>query len=166
MAEGLVTPGHARGAYGVVLTEGDSPSDAPRVDAAATEGLRAELRGARLGRGPLPAAPAATLPEGHRWLDTNVTLSPDDAASCGRCGHHLADAGQSYKTGLRMIETDLADTDRVWHDPTMYCDDVDLVFREFVCPGCATLIEVEMTFRDEPALEDKQLTPQRTAGKG
>lgn len=156
--DGMVTEEHAHSAYGVVFVPA-SAGAIPEVDVAATAELRAELRGRRIGAGPTPEAPPATLPSGHRWLDANLTLTPDDVAHCGRCGHHLAGAGENYKTGLSMIEHALVDSGRVWHDPTIYCDDVDLVYREFACPGCATLIEVETTFRDEPPLHDKQLVP-------
>lgn len=58
---------------------------------------------------------------------------------------------------MHVHERSLADSDRVWQNPAMYCDDVELVFRQFLCPGCGTLLEVEVTFADEPPLEDKRL---------
>ncbi|MFC9833677.1 hydantoinase B/oxoprolinase family protein [Rhodococcus sp. NPDC127530] len=153
---GLVTLDHARDVYGVVFLQPSNPTSASSVDEDATARLRASIRRDRLGHEPMSAGDRV-LPDGHRWLDENITVSPEGAAACGRCQTHLADPGESYKTGMRIFERPLGDTDRVWQDPATYCDDVDLVFRQFLCPGCGTLLEVEVTFADEPPLEDKRL---------
>jgi len=155
---GLVTVEHAADVYGVALAKLPDPATPSIVDEDATTRLRTRIRSERLGREPMPAS-APSLPEGHRWLDENVAVSPAGGASCARCQSHLADPGQSYKTGMHVHERALGDTDRVWRDPAYYCDDVELVFRQFVCPGCGTLLEVEVTFADEPPLEDKCLAP-------
>ncbi|MBN9742700.1 hypothetical protein DMP23_16585 [Amycolatopsis sp. A1MSW2902] len=148
--EGSVTAAHAGAVYGVVL-------DGEQIDREATEQRRAELRGRRLGRGPLPQAPEPVLPGGSRWLDENLVVSAAGETSCGRCRTGLAAAGGNYKLGCRAIETPLGTTERVWVDPTTYVDEDTLVFREFVCPGCGTLLETEVSLSALPPLHDKQL---------
>ena len=150
LEEGSVTGAHAAAVYGVVL-------DGESVDPEATDRRRAALRGARLGRGPLPEPPPAALPAGHRWLDETVVVSGAGETSCGRCGTGMAGPEENYKLGCRMVETPLGDTDRVWVDPTTYVDDETLVFREFVCSGCGTLVETEIALRAMAPLHDKQL---------
>ncbi|MFC7381458.1 hydantoinase B/oxoprolinase family protein [Sphaerisporangium rhizosphaerae] len=80
--DGKVSPEGARADYGVVL---DGPPDRPRVDAAATEALRAELRAA-------PAVPFfdrgpgyPTLSGGEPHADVDL-LDPDDAGNAGNAG--------------------------------------------------------------------------------
>ncbi|MFD6062804.1 hydantoinase B/oxoprolinase family protein [Rhodococcus wratislaviensis] len=146
---GSITTGHAEEVYGVVF-DGDS------IDRAAIEKYRQELRGRRLGRGPLPQPPRPTLPDGSRWLDENLVTSTA-GTSCGRCGTHLVDRGANYKDGCVMIETPLGKTDRVWVSPTNYVDEETLVFREFACCGCGCLVKTEIALQYMAPLHDKQL---------
>ena len=41
-------------------------------------------------------------------------------------------------------------------DPKTYIDE-EVVFREYACPGCATLIETEIILKSLPPVFDKQL---------
>ncbi|KXX60430.1 hydantoinase B/oxoprolinase family protein [Rhodococcus sp. LB1] len=151
LQEGAITEQHARDAYGAVLTGGV-------VDVDATERRRAELRGARIGSGPKPAPTPPQLQAGHRWLDENIALDPVGASHCARCGHHLGGPQQNYKLGCHAIETPLGDTDRVWISPSNYVDATDIVFRQYVCPGCATLLETDITLAGIAPIHDKELT--------
>jgi N-methylhydantoinase B len=148
--EGSVTAAHAEYAYGVVL-HGET------VDPEASARRREELRGRRLGREAMPQPPAPQRPEGHRWLDENIVVSGTGEQSCGRCRTTLAGPGENYKLGCRAVETPLGKTDRVWVDPQTYVDEDTLVFREFVCPGCATLLETEVSISSLAPVHDKQL---------
>jgi N-methylhydantoinase B len=148
--EERTSPEHAANVYGAV-------TDGARVDRERSRIRREELRGARLGSGPVPAPRPARLPEGGRWLDENIVLRQAGHACCARCDHELALPGQNYKLGCRVIETPVAETDRVWVDPSTYVDDADIVFRQFACPGCGTLLETEVTLRGLPPIHDKQL---------
>lgn len=151
ITEGLVSVKHARDAYGVVVRDGI-------VDERESIRLRERVRGERLGRDPMPEPSPPTLPEGNRWLDENLVVGPTGATACGRCGEHLAEQGANYKLGTAMIETALAESDRVLRDPTVYVDETNLVIREFVCKGCGGRVEMEVALSGTPPLLDKQLS--------
>lgn len=150
ITEGAVTTEHARAVYGVVIEDGT-------VDVEASQRRRAEIRGGRLGKEALPQPPEPSLPDGGRWLDENIVVESTGDQSCGRCRTHLAGPRENYKLGCRLLETPLGTTDRVWVDPQTYVDDDSLVFREFVCPGCGTLLETEATTSSIPPVHDKLL---------
>uniref|UniRef100_UPI00398978FA hydantoinase B/oxoprolinase family protein n=1 Tax=Mycetocola sp. TaxID=1871042 RepID=UPI00398978FA len=144
-----VTTKQARHAYGVVLN-GDA------VDADATRTLREELRGTRIGAGPLPEPDAATLPEGAVWLDDHLHVSATGAVGCARCGHPLSQPGDSYKTGAVPREIDLVENGLAWIDPRHYIDD-PVVMREFACPGCGVALASEVTRPEVAPLDDMVL---------
>jgi N-methylhydantoinase B len=151
--EGYVSAAAARATYGVVLGDDE-----------ATVRLRAELRGARLGGDPLDAPPLPTLPDGAVWLDEHLVVRADGTTACGRCEHELAGPGAGYKSGAVALEGTLMAADRVWVDPGHYVDD-EVVLRQFVCPGCATLLDNEVTLASLPPVEDKLLAPSLAAAR-
>lgn len=145
--EGYVSAEAARELYGVVVS-GEEPS----LDA--TTDLRARLRGERVGSAPLPAPPEPTLPEGAMWLDEHLVISAEGSTACARCGTELAGPGVGYKDGTVLIECQLDAAGLVWVDPAHYVDD-EVVLRQYVCPGCATLLDVEVTLAELPPADDK-----------
>lgn len=149
--EGYVSAEEAHSTYGVALDDGVA-------DLAVTVRLREEMRGSRLGGGPLAAPPAPSLPEGAAWLDEHLAVTADGSTVCARCAHGLADRGTSYKDGAVMIQRTLQSAGRVWIDPAHYVDD-EVVLRQYVCPGCATMLDNEVTLAELPPTPDKMLAP-------
>ena len=44
-------------------------------------------------------------------------------------------------------------------DPALFIDD-EVVFRQFFCPGCATLLENEVILASSPVVWDKHVAPE------
>lgn len=147
--EGYVSPEEARTAYGVVLTDEEA-------DVEATRRLRERLRGERLGREPMSEPPRAVLPEGGHWFDENLVMTAEGAVACGRCAHVLDESGRSYKSGTTMLQRTLEEVGRVWMPPSHYVDD-EVALRQYVCPGCGTLLENEVCLTALEPVDDKRL---------
>jgi acetone carboxylase gamma subunit len=81
--------------------------------------------------------------------------SGTDAAIHCRCGHRLGPASENYKLHALMREGPVQNAGP-WVDPHGLGGD-RFVCREFFCPGCATLLDVEIAQRGEPLLWDVRL---------
>ena len=69
-----------------------------------------------------------------------------------RCGQHLGPASQNYKREALLREGPVQNAGP-WVDPHRIGGD-RFVCREFFCPGCMALLDVEIAQRDEPILWD------------
>lgn len=154
--------------YGVVLTA------AGEVDIAATERRRAEIRQDRLARGrpgpssessahrPTPQTPSAGVRvpvlRFHESLD--VVESDDELIiACSRCGHEFCSAGDNYKRYALEIDQSL---EELAGHRVPSGEPYAGVYLEYVCPGCATLLEVDTfcpSVGGETPLWDVQLDP-------
>lgn len=76
--------------------------------------------------------------------------------ACAKCGHGLGPVDGNYKEELALRERDVEDLGDLWIDPSILLDE-DVVFREYLCPGCATRIATESCRRDDPIVQDLQL---------
>jgi acetone carboxylase gamma subunit len=75
---------------------------------------------------------------------------------CGKCGQALAPAGTSWKPFAvlsAMPVGQLPGASSAVHP--------DVVFRQFCCPGCGTLLDCETALPDDPFLDDI-VAPQRS----
>lgn len=148
--EGFVTVERARIDYGVVI-------DGETIDSSATEALRAEMRGARLGKGPVPRPASPALPANAIWLDGNLVAHKDGTTACARCRTVLDNSGRGFRHSCAIVEKDLLEAGRVWK-PTSHYIDADIVLREFACPGCGTLLETDVTVKGTPFINDRQIS--------
>ena len=74
------------------------------------------------------------------------------ACVCAGCGHVYGEAAENYKLGCLIHERDPVEV----HGS--FAPDPDwLVYREFYCPGCGALVEVESTPSCMPILHDVEL---------
>jgi acetone carboxylase gamma subunit len=73
-----------------------------------------------------------------------------------RCGHSLGPASENYKLHALVREGPVQNAGP-WVDPNRLGAG-RFVCREFFCPGCATLLDVEIAQRGEPILWDVRLT--------
>jgi N-methylhydantoinase B len=142
----LVSGRIARLLYGVVLDADGG------VDAAATERRRAEIRDERLSgtqQGGAVGGPASEPPDlaierpalqFHESLQI-VGEGPGARVRCRHCGQALGRADENYKLHAVRRDRDLEQlAGRPMPDGSPYLG----VLREYACPGCATLLQVDV----------------------
>ncbi|WP_436698787.1 hydantoinase B/oxoprolinase family protein [Nocardioides sp. BYT-33-1] len=112
--------------YGVVL------DDALAVDDAATDARRAAIRAERLGSAPALATGSADSEDG-RCLTPDLRVAADGHVRC-TCGHDLG-AGADWKRSAHRRTVPARA-----HGPLLRLHE-ELELREYVCPGCARLLE-------------------------
>lgn len=145
---GNVTPEWAQEAYGVVLDQD------LRVDTAATEKRRAELRRARVA-GVLPRERGRVDPARARRIAEGLLLV-DGTIACGKCTHEICPAGENYKLYCAVIERPVTAANPYILDPKVYVDD-EIVWRGYACPSCGLLLQGEIARPTDPPLWDIQL---------
>jgi N-methylhydantoinase B len=152
----LVTPEWAARTWGVVLT----PAGA--VDPVATAAARAELRDERR-----RAASAAPLDggEGERWTPEADGVRLSEALFCDlsrrppvyrcRCGHVLGSVDVAYK---QLAARAIYPVQRIGPEVNPHrIGGNRFELREFYCPRCFTLLEVEIARPHDPILDDARL---------
>jgi N-methylhydantoinase B len=153
--EGYVSPTAAREVYGVVV----GPEGA--VDLAGTVAARDALRDARRARARFPARapdpPRTARAVGRLSACVEVVpAGPALVARCAGCGAGLSRAPQSWKAGAGVAETtvgtrEYAALTGAWA-PRRAAGAA--VLREYVCPGCARLLETEVVLAGMPREDD------------
>ncbi|HWA80822.1 MAG TPA: hydantoinase B/oxoprolinase family protein [Acetobacteraceae bacterium] len=139
VALGYVTSHWAAELYGVILDAAGAP------DMTATAVKRREIRLSRLGGGEMKAAPSANSGEGRA-----LRISPDGHFCCA-CGADLGQVDRNWKdmASCRTVEPILCGPHLRLHE--------ELELREFSCPQCAALLELEVCRRDEQSLWNIEL---------
>ncbi len=128
--------------YGVALTT------AGAVDAVATARRRDEIRASRTGGGhqaePAPAVPpTGWQPDRriHESLDLGYGTDGGSAVRCRRCGWFVCRGDQNYKRHVvRSVRALDEYSGRTLPDGSAY----RAVLHEYACPGCATLLQVDV----------------------
>ncbi|HWD03668.1 MAG TPA: hydantoinase B/oxoprolinase family protein [Amycolatopsis sp.] len=148
--EAKVSRQAARDVYGVVL---DSDGE---VDADATRLRREEMVAAR--RGAAGIAADADLPRAQigsaEALDTNQALVDGRTVACRHCGAVLGELGEPYLAALPRVEAGpSAAGPHVWADSSTYVDE-PVVFRQVLCPGCATALLSQVVPTGHPISPD------------
>ena len=137
----VVSPRSAALIYGVVVDAAGS------LDAAATEARRAAIRDERrtgvrsatVGEGS-KAAPDGEVLRFHEALEI-VGAGAAAAVRCRRCGEGLGTAEENYKLHALRRDRPLDElAGRAMPDGSPYL----AVLREYACPGCATLLQVDV----------------------
>ena len=84
---------------------------------------------------------------------------------CVRCGHDLGDARSNYKHGCLVWERDPREVHRpiIEGTYTFAPDPSWCRILEFICPGCAALVEVEYRMMSASASRPSVLRPSRPA---
>ena len=85
---------------------------------------------------------------------TIVGNGPDAAIHC-RCGHRIGPASENYKSHVLHHEGPVQNAGP-FVDPNHVGGD-RFVCREFFCPACVTLLDVEIAQRGEPFVWDVRL---------
>lgn len=82
----------------------------------------------------------------------------NDRFHCAKCEHELGNVSEGIKRNLALRELDVEDLGNNWIDPALILDE-EIVFREFLCPECATRIFTESCRRDDPIVEEVRINP-------
>lgn len=143
--QGLVSTVAAEGVCGVVLR--GSPDLA--VDADATSQRRRELRCERIGRDvPADRCTRRDIPRSGRPLGEYLQYN-NRSIECTWCGERLAVAGERWKDRAARREAPSSAAGPLRETQK------DMVLRQFHCPGCATLLDTEVTLAADPPLYDE-----------
>ena len=94
-----------------------------------------------------------------RQVDHHLAIDDSGRIVCRRCGHDLGSAEQNFKEGAVLKVRSIQDANPLIVDPTLFIDD-EVVFRQFFCPGCATLLENEVILASSPVVWDKYVAPE------
>ncbi len=143
VSAGLVSDDAAREIYGVTLEAG-------AVDEVATDALRMRIRRDRLGTDvPAECARRAEVPYSERRIGEYLQQTRDGATQCTWCATEVAGAGRPWKAAAQVVRSPLS------RAGSHRSEDPDFSLVEFCCPTCATLLDVEVTWRDDPPLNDE-----------
>ena len=139
--QGLVTARSADLIYGVVLRT-DGAAD-PAATATRRDAIRAERR-TGVAAEPAPSFRSRTWTarvRPHEYLEIARGDAGETAVRCVRCGTALCAADANYKRHALRRDRDLGDlSGRPMPDGKPYLG----VYREYACPGCATLLQVDL----------------------
>jgi N-methylhydantoinase B len=156
---GLISLEIAETVYGIVL-DGDGA-----LDADATTARRDEIRAERL-RESKPAtegggdAGSVLVERGevaHKVADTVEAVDVDGARvlRCTECHHRFGDYGDDYKRASLMRELPITSATELNARARIN----EIVLREFCCPGCGTLVAVDVQRQEEPVLDESSFGP-------
>jgi N-methylhydantoinase B len=135
---GLVTEDAAREIYGVVSG-----------DEAATAARRRAIRAERLGRpADAPSERRQVQPTGLR-MSEYLQRTSEGATQCTWCGAEVAPAGTDWKDHavLRRTPVERAGSHRAATG--------EFFLLEACCPGCGTLLDIDLAAGDDPSLHDR-----------
>ena len=138
----LVTDGPAREIYGVVIA-GEA------VDVEGTLVRRRELRADRLGRQVNGADERSEVERTGKRLSEYLQRTAGDATQCTWCGAEVAPVDADWKDHavLRRLPVERTGPHRTASG--------EFFLIEAFCPGCATLLDAELAFGDEPPRHDR-----------
>jgi N-methylhydantoinase B len=152
---GRVSLADAREVYGVAIGEDGS------LDDKGTDALRRQLREIRLATaqpGRVSLSATADTNGSVRIIEGVALVSSDGTNhfACGHCGRLLTSATESYRGGCMTLRTRLADLSPLFaSQPTDI--GAELILRQFVCPGCATILDSQLCLPDDEPYDDVRL---------
>lgn len=80
----------------------------------------------------------------------------DGGVVCRECGEDICAADENYKLHVLCDRKSLIEAGPLVNDPVQYVDE-EMEFRQYYCPGCATLLENEVIEADLDPVHDKQV---------
>jgi acetone carboxylase gamma subunit len=93
----------------------------------------------------------------HYYLDINEETRQIE---CRKCGHVICDATENYKLHVPRAEVwpdEIPGGRRPPRDKTL------LIYYEYYCPGCYTMLDVEVMEPGSPPLWDIEVMPAKKA---
>ncbi len=153
---GYVSREAAAEMYGVVLDNDN------KVERAKTDARRLQIRTERIGR---PPPRAIEESDGYR-VSEYLILKPDaevqgtdkdDAKMhCRMCDSVICGITENYKDAAVYCRLPISAAGSLMNDPGLYID-AGIELRQFVCPGCGTLLETEIACEFDTVLRDIEL---------
>ncbi|MDP2728151.1 MAG: acetone carboxylase subunit gamma, partial [Dehalococcoidia bacterium] len=151
----VVTQEAATSVYGAIFKEG-----AKGIDPQATETRRRRTREERLMKAS-PMSPgvaagkvrklgeiAEELLRIHEHLAIARTTDGRKIIACVKCGHQFCDATENYKKHALRWTRDAAEMKKIPQG-----DETFAYYQEYVCPGCATLLQIDIWY---PSLDSEE----------
>jgi N-methylhydantoinase B len=155
VAEGGVTPAGAERIYGVVVNRAGADADA--TAALRRERLLERLREAGSERTNLLGA--QSVPDDAETIaDVYVIDRAGDSIGCHHCATHLARLGESPKVGMAVLERPIESLTPGAPPPSRFVDD-EVIWRDFLCPGCGLRLATEVAYPGAPAFRELELRP-------
>jgi N-methylhydantoinase B len=148
VSQGSVSIDAARSIYGVVVREDKS------IDHPATRTRREELRASHKTQKRKPFAGTGTPISEHLVL-CSAQEHQESVICCVHCGHEFGPPDRNPKLQALLVELPLRQVEWIANPYNRMHD--RFVWREFYCPGCSALFDVEIMLRDMPPLFDAQL---------
>jgi N-methylhydantoinase B len=90
-----------------------------------------------------------------KQMDLHLAID-DGRVVCRECGEDICAADENYKLHSLCERKELTEAGPLLNDPSQYVDD-EMEFRQFYCPGCATLLENEVIKAENEPVHDKQI---------
>lgn len=85
-----------------------------------------------------------------------VAADGSEAIACAECGERICAAGENYKEHALSKTMAMEEAGPLMNDPADYVDD-EMEFRQYYCPGCATLLENEVILAELDPIHDCEL---------
>jgi N-methylhydantoinase B len=142
--ERAVSPQVAREVYGVV-----SDASSGATAAADTEELRRLLRAARIGCAPTDLRPRAEVLDSGMPIAEYLQLTIDGATQCAWCGLEIAPEGTDWKSAAAVRRRAAPDCGPLYGNTPRFW------LLEVSCPGCGTLLDVDVTDGRDGLLFDR-----------
>ncbi|MDO8785635.1 MAG: hydantoinase B/oxoprolinase family protein, partial [Syntrophales bacterium] len=136
------SPWVAREVYGVILDEKSS-----EVDLEKTNAKREEIKKNRLkmaGKEGLLKGRERGSKEG-KFFTEYLIIDEDGKICCRKCNHFFCDHKENYKEYALRAEVTPSTIGPMRPDDTEWC-----AYREFYCPGCAVLLDVDVVAQGDP----------------
>ena len=155
---GYVSREAAAKMYGVVI-DNDT-----RVDTAKTDACRLQMRTDRIGTPPPRAIEESDGPRVSEYLilkpvaETKRENKDDIEMHCRMCDTAICSITENYKDAVVQRRLPLSAGGSMMNDPALYID-ANIELRQFVCPGCGTLLETEIACESDANLRDIELSP-------
>jgi N-methylhydantoinase B len=153
VVEGGVTAAGAERVYGVVVRGGRADHDAT----AAVRHRRLLERLHSAGSERTELLEARPVPDGAQTIaDVYVIDRQAGRIECHRCGTALSTLGESPKDGMAVLERPVQSLTSGAPDPRVFVDD-DVVWRDFLCPGCGVRLATEVAYPGAPVFRELEL---------
>jgi N-methylhydantoinase B len=89
-------------------------------------------------------------------LDHNLEITEEGRFRCRKCDHDLGSVEANFKESAVCKVRPIEHANPLIVDPRTFIDD-EVVFRQYFCPGCATLLENEVILAESEPVWDKQV---------
>jgi N-methylhydantoinase B len=152
LVNGNITADWAKQAYGVVFDQSG------KLDKAATDHIRDQLRAGRLANAPKKEHFKANV-DGARQVAEGLLLvgfGSEAFLACAKCHTRISRARDNYKLHCVTESHPVTAANPHILDPKTYIDDA-VVFQTYVCPGCGLLLQTEILRPGGEPLWDLQL---------